>query len=288
MFRYLAKNKGILILALVVLACFLWMSSQVREPGKASLLERGVGGAAYPFVKAISYVGSSVKGVWNGYFNLVGLVKENARLKEYGGRLFQENTRLKEGLLKCSRADKLLAFKEQSGFGVIAAGVVGRDATSWFKSVWVDAGLSDGVMKNMPAMAGGGLVGRVLKQYPGTSRVLLITDPDSAVSCIIERSRDTGILVGQGSDLCRLQYVANHAEVVVGDLVVASGLDGVYPKGLPVGVVVKVTKAASGYFQDVQVRPSADLGRLEELLIIKYVPPEMPAETHIAPVKRGR
>jgi rod shape-determining protein MreC len=288
MFRYIAKNKGILILALVVLACFLWMTSQVREPGQPSLLERGVGGAAYPFARAVRAVSGSVKGVWDGYFNLVGLVKENRRLKEYAGQLSREDTRLREELAKAARADKLLSFKERSGYGVIAASVVGRDATSWFKSVWVDAGADDGVTKNMPVAVSDGLVGRVLRQYPGTSRVLLITDPGSAVSCIIERSRDTGILVGQGSELCRLQYVAAHASIVPGDLVVASGLDGVYPKGMPVGVVVQASKAATGYFQDVQVRPAADLARLEDLLIIKYAPPDMPVEAHGAPAKRGR
>lgn len=183
---------------------------------------------------------------------------------------------LKEELAKDQRAGRLLAFKTQARLDAIPAGVVGRDPSSWFKSVWVDAGGHDGVVKNMPAAAEGGIVGRVVRVYPGTSRVMLVTDPDSAVSCVLERSRDTGILAGQGEGLCRLQYVAMHADVKVGDLALASGLDGVYPKGMPVGVVAKVSKSASAYFQDVQVRPSADLEHLEEVLIIKYAPPPTP------------
>jgi len=286
MFRYIAKNKGIIILALVVLSCFLWMTSQVREPGKPSLLERGVGATAYPFVKGVSSISSSASGVWDGYFNLVGLVKENQRIKDYNSRLTQENTRLREELAKNTRVEKLIAFREETGYSVVPAKAVGRDASSWFKSVWVDSGTSDGVAKNMPAATALGIVGRVLRAYSGTSRILLITDPDSAVSCVLERSRDAGILAGQGTDLCRLQYVATHADVKAGDVVLASGLDGVYPKGMPVGVVVKASKAGAGYFQEVLVRPSADLERLEEMLIIKYEPPEMPREEHAAPPRR--
>jgi rod shape-determining protein MreC len=92
------------------------------------------------------------------------------------------------------------------------------------------------------------------------------------VSCLTERARETGILVGDREGLCRLQYVANHADVAEGDLVLTSGLDGIYPKGLVVGTVVRVNRAAAGYFQEVQVAPTADLRRLEELLIIRRAP----------------
>lgn len=276
MFRFISKNKGILLLAVIVLASFLWMTSQVRGSRDAGLLQRAVSAAGYPVVKAVDKTVGAVAGVWRGYFYLVGLRDENARLKEQSDKLSFENTRLRDSLASAERIKDLGSLREELGLQAATAKVVGRDATSWFKSAWVDEGESAGVRKNMPAAVYTGVVGRVIKTLGGTSRILLITDPSSAVSCVTERTREPGILVGEGSELCRFQYVGKHADVAVGDLVVTSGLDGVFPKGMPVGCVVKTSKAAQGYFQDIEVMPTADIARVEELLIIKYEPPETP------------
>jgi rod shape-determining protein MreC len=268
MFRYITRNKGLLALVIIILASFLWMTSQARQPGGPSLLERGVNAAAYPFVKTIRFTTGTAKRVWTGYFYLVGLVKENERLERDNGRLMIENVKLRESVKRQRRMESLLALKEEEPSPVLAAKAVGRDASSWFKSVLVDVGENDGVRKNMPAAVYTGLVGRVLRAYGGASRVMLITDPGSAVSCMTERTRDTGILVGDGTGLCRLLYVDKSADVAQGDLLIASGLDGIYPQGMPVGEVVKASGSAPGYFQDVQVRPTADIDHLEELAII--------------------
>lgn len=272
MFRYISKNKGLLILAAIVLASFLWMTSQVREPGGPSLLERGVNGLTYPFVKAVDVAAGTARGVWEGYFYLVGLVDENERLARDNAMLHAENTALRETIAKHERLGGLCELKQDVSYPAVTAQVVGRDPTSWFKSAWVDAGTGDGVAENMPAAQYSGVIGRVMKPYRDSSRVMLITHPGSSVSCIIERTRDTGILSGDGTAVCRLDYVEKKADVRKGDLVITSGLDRVFPKGMPAGVVTDVRRDAPGYFQEVRVRPTADLEHVEELLIIQYAP----------------
>ena len=268
MFKFISRNKALIALAAVALASFLWMTSQVRQPGSPSVIERGIGAAGHPAATAVGKVTGAIRGVWEGYFYLHGLVGENKRLETANDRLKTENTLLKEALAEKARVSELCPLKQELGFTTTAARVVGRDASSWFRSVWVDAGEDDGVTKDMPAAVYCGVVGKVTKLYGSTSRVMLITDPRSAVSCLTERAREPGILVGDREGLCRLQYVANHADVAVGDLVLTSGLDGIYPKGLPAGTVVKVNRAP-GYFQEVTVEPTADLRRLEEVLVIR-------------------
>jgi rod shape-determining protein MreC len=275
MFRFIANNKGLFVLAVTVLASFLWITSQVRRPGGPSLLDRGVSAVSYPFVKAAGAVGGGVRGVWEGYIYLVGTADENDRLDTENARLSFENTKLREALAKSARLHELWALKEETQYPVVPASVVGRDASSWFNSLWVDRGVSSGVRKDMPAAVHTGLVGRVSVLYGGSARVMLITDPRSSVSCLSQRSRDTGILAGDGTGLCVLKYVDKHADIKPGDLVVSSGLDGVFPEGMPVGLVVKAVRDAPGYFQDVRVRPVADLMRLEDLLIIRYEPPAL-------------
>jgi rod shape-determining protein MreC len=278
MFPYIAKNKGVLFLAVLVLAGLLWMTSQVRHPGPVGPLERSVSFVTYPFVRAIQFAKDSVSGIWNGYFSLVGVQRENRVIKAANSRLALENTKLREALAKEGRLEDLLAIRQETDFPVIAANAVGRDASSWFKTIWVDKGESAGVTRNLPAMVYTGVVGRVTKTYGWTSRIQLITDPSSAVSSVTDRTREPGILVGDGGGGCRLLYVGKHADVVAGDLIITSGLDGIFPKGVPVGEVVKVSRSSPGYFLVVDVKPTADIARLEEVLVLRYSPPAVPRE----------
>jgi rod shape-determining protein MreC len=278
MFQYIAKNKGVLFLAVLVLAGLLWMTSQVRHPGPVGPLERSVSFVSYPFVKAVQFARVSVSGVWNGYFNLVGVERRNSLLKAANSKLALENTKLREALAKERRLDDLMAVRQETGFPVIAANAVGRDASSWFKSLWIDKGEGAGISRNLPAMVYTGVVGRVIKTYGWTSRIQLITDPSSAVSSITERAREPGILVGDSGGGCRLLYVGKHADIAPGDLIITSGLDGIFPKGIPAGEVVKVSRNSPGYFLEVDVKPTADIARLEEVLVLRYAPPAIPRE----------
>lgn len=288
MFQYIAKNKSVLFLAVLVLAGLLWMTSQVRHPGSVGPLERSVSFVSYPFVRAIQFAKDSASGIWNGYFNLIGAERQNRLLNAANSKLSFENTKLREALAKEKRLDDLLAVRQETGFPIIAANAVGRDASSWFRTIWIDKGENAGISRNLPAMVYTGVVGRVIKTYGWTSRVQLITDSSSAVSSVTERTREPGILVGDGGGGCRLLYVGKHADVIPGDLIITSGLDGIFPKGAPVGEVVKVSRSSPGYFLEIDVKPTADIARLEEVLVVRYASPAIPREPEARAAGKNR
>jgi rod shape-determining protein MreC len=286
MYKFLSKNKGLLVLAATILACFLWMTWQFRRPGSPWLVERWVNAAGKPVVSAAGRVGGAFKGVWDGYIYLVGLVDENDRLERQNGSLGRENAQLREYIAKAQRTASLDASAASLRVPFINANAIGRDASSWFKSAWIDAGEEAGVKKDMPAMAAAGIVGRVIKVYGGSSRIMLITDRSSSVSCVTQRTREPGILIGDGeSDTCKLQFIGKQADVAPGDLVVTSGLDGIYPAGLPVGRVSRSAKVNQGYFMEIDVIPAASVTKLEEVAVLMYEGPRT-AEKMPPPVFR--
>ncbi len=150
----------------------------------------------------------------------------------------------------------------------MAAQVIGRDPTGWFKSVIIDKGKNSGIKVNMPVVNSKGVVGRLVSVSYNYAKVLLVIDQNSAVDCIIQRSRDNGIVKGLSSKVCILDYVLKTSDVRVGDMVITSGLDRVFPKGIPVGEVIDVKNPPGGLFKDVKVRPMVDFSNLEELLVI--------------------
>ncbi len=285
MFRYLARNGSILLLVLIILVSFLIITSQVRRLRNASLPERIVSTTLYPFAEGALAVKNVFRHAWKNYAGLAGARDENARLRKENREFYLENLRLKEALLRA--ADTAALGPALGGFGCprVTAHVIGRDASSWFKTAWIDKGSPSGITRNMPAATMAGIVGRVTTVSGWTSRVTLITDPASAVSCITRRSREPGILVGEGGDLCRFMYVGKSADVKKGDLLITSGLDRVFPEGMPVGRVVSVSKAGQGYFQDIEVRPAADIKRFAAAAILLYRPGPLPPEP--APGEKG-
>ncbi len=150
----------------------------------------------------------------------------------------------------------------------VVATVIGRDATQWSKVVILNKGTRDGVRPNLAVVTDAGVIGHVIQASGGTSKVLLVTDGRSAVDSLFQESRVSGVVVGTGEDHGEMKYVPKEAEVHVGDKVLSSGLGGTFPKGLRIGVVTHVTKKKQGLFQDILIAPSADLTRLEEVLVL--------------------
>ena len=139
----------------------------------------------------------------------------------------------------------------------------------WTRTVMIDKGSSGGIEKDHGAIASGGVVGRIIEVNAGSSRVLLTTDLRSNIDVIIERSRVKGVVEGNGTDGLVMKYVRQVDEVQVGDQVITSGLSGVFPKGLVVGEVTRVEKSGDNFFKHVEVRPAVDLGKLEEVLVLR-------------------
>jgi len=221
-----------------------------------------------PFQKIISRTVGFTEGIWLKYFYLVNLGDENALLKKEITKLRLENMRYLDLLATNRRLQKLLKFKETTNYPVLAVRVIGRDPSGWFKSVIIDKGADSGLKENLPVVNASGLVGRLVSVSSNYAKVLLIIDQNSAVDCIIRRSRERGIVKGATSKLCRLDYVIKTGDVVPGDIVITSGLGGIFPKGIPVGKVTTVSSRPGELFKDITVEPFVDFSKLEELLLI--------------------
>ena len=162
-------------------------------------------GLVAPFQKATTWVVQSLKDIWRNYFNLISVAKENRELKISLGQTIEKNRRLAEIVLANDRLRALLHFKERSTFHVIAAEVVGRDPSPWFKTVMIDKGKMDGVQKAMPVVLADGIVGQVVDVSDHYAKVLLVVDQNSAVDALVQRSRARGVIKGVMGGECVFQ-----------------------------------------------------------------------------------
>lgn len=223
-----------------------------------------------PFQKLIKVTVSTTEDLWLKYFGLINAHNENIRMKREIESLEMENARYQELLATNQRLQELLQldFKSITDQPVIAAQVIGRDPTGWFQSVIIDKGKNSGLKVNMPVVNAKGVVGRLVSVSFNYAKVLLLIDQNSAVDCIIQRSRDSGMIKGLSSKVCILDYLLKTSDVRIGDMVVTSGLGRVFPKGIPVGEVVEVEDPPGELFKDVKISPLVDFSKLEELLVI--------------------
>jgi rod shape-determining protein MreC len=206
--------------------------------------------------------------LWLNYFRLVDVHHENTELKNEMHELKMANSRYRELLATQERLEDLLQFKQAINRPVLAAQVIGLDPTGWFKSVIIDKGKWAGLRLDMPVVNAFGVVGRVVSVSSNYAKVLLIIDQNSAVDCLVQRSRDRGMLKGLMSEICKLDYVAKSNDITMGDIVVTSGLGGVFPKGLPVGRILDVKEISGELFKDIKIRTAVDFSKLEEVLVI--------------------
>jgi len=221
-----------------------------------------------PVQKAATLVIKTVQGTFQQYVFLVNLEKENRMLKQKIAGLQEENRQMREMKLANERLRHLLQFREKNSPSMIGAEVIGRDPSSWFRAVTIDKGERDGVEKGMAVISQTGVIGQILKTAPHYATVLLLTDYNSAIDSIVQRTRAKAIVEGKGENRCQLKYLRRAEEVAVGDVVVTSGLSGNFPKGLMLGEIKKVDKKGHGVFQYAELVPSVDLTQLEEVFVI--------------------
>jgi len=213
-----------------------------------------------------------LKDIWRNYFLLVSVSRENENLRKDLGEEIRRNNEMREVALENARLRRLLDFKKALIPPDLPAEVISNDPSPWFQSVMVDRGSLDGVEKGMPVVVPTGIAGLVIDVSLRYAKVLLVVDQNSAVDALIQKSRARGIIKGHPDSGCSLQYVLRKHDVAIGDRVVTSGLDGVFPKGLPIGSVSKVIKRNSGIFQEIAVKPHVDFEGLEEVLILLNQP----------------
>ncbi len=256
------------IWALLVFIALFFISSHLGGRRSWDPYEQLVIEIIAPFQKFINETVNVTEGLWLKYFGLINTYNENMRMKRDLDSLKMENYLYREVLATNQRLQQLLQFKNTTDQPVIAAQVIGMDPTGWFQSVIIDKGKNAGIKLNMPVVNAEGVVGKLVAVSYNYAKVLLIIDQNSAVDRIIQRSRDNGIVKGLSSKVCALDYVLKSSDVHVGDIVVTSGLGGIFPKGIPVGEVIDVKDPAGELFKDVKIRPVADFSKLEELLVI--------------------
>lgn len=240
-----------------------------KEYARGYLLKEILSYTVTPVQGVILGVQGSIKAVWSDYFFLVGVNEENESLKKTIYSLVEENRKLKEDARQNERLRALLEFKETLPYSTTGASIIGYNMERWTRTLMINKGSSNGIQKDHAAIASGGVIGRVIEVNGESSRVLLTTDLRSNIDVIIERSRVKGVVEGNGTDGLVMKYVRQVDDVQVGDQVITSGLSGVFPKGVIVGEVTRVEKSGDNFFKHVEVRPAVDIGRLEEVLVIR-------------------
>jgi rod shape-determining protein MreC len=269
----LGRYRNLIVLVGVLFAQVLGLAVQVKrttdsEPTR--LIRVWAVGAVTPLEKALVWTQTATGNIWHNYFYLRGVRAENRSLKAQIERMSLEQVRMSQDADQARRLQALLAFKEQFISQTMAAQVIGSSGSEQSRSVFIDKGHNDGIQPDMAVITADGVVGKVLHVYRSTSLVLLIDDQTSGVGAILDKTRVQGILRGTPSGEVVLEKVMSDETVPPGELVLTSGGDGVFPKGLLVGRVTKVTPG-SELFLNIGVRPAADLGRLEEVLVVTKI-----------------
>ena len=262
----LRDRPGYVFLA-VMLGHVILISAQVNSRAGVPVLEAVTFGAFAEMQRATSVAVSGVRRVWSGYIGLRHLKEENEALKR---QLADAQVALQgqRALADRSRGlERLLGLRDQSSLMTIAADVIGASATPDFRTITVDKGTGDGLKPNMAVIAPAGVVGRVVVPSSRAGKVQLLIDRNAAAGAVVERSRAQGLAIGGGEDLLEMTYVSETADIVAGDEVMTSGIDGIYPKGFAIGRVEKVEKNGPAY-KRIVVRPAVDFRALEEVLIV--------------------
>ena len=271
-----AGNIGfyaLLVGALIAVAFFIY----VKVQGEISLPENAVGSLLTPVQGAVSRVTGWVRdhfSVLTGSGELLDRVND---LELENMRLQYEISQLQEDERENERLSALLgAFSRYEELEPIYARVIAKDPGRWFEMFTINQGQLSGVAKGMAVISAGGLVGRVYEVGLNYAKVVCVINADSAVACLIERTRDNGIMRGQltasaSDSLCRMYYIPAVNDIVPGDSVVTSGLDGVYPKGLAVGTVAEVSRQSETSDQYLVIQPSADFEHIEEVLVLQTI-----------------
>ncbi|MBI3994768.1 MAG: rod shape-determining protein MreC [Nitrospirae bacterium] len=267
MLRQIINYRRFIILFLIVLlvTALLFPEMQKRP---IYFLGRPVVFLISGLQKGMAWIGGGFGNIWNGYINLVSVRRENERLKQDLARLQNETIRLQEAAQAHERLLQLLDLKTEADYRAVTAAVIGRDPSNWYRTLLINKGRRDGVAVEMGVITPAGVVGRVIKAEPAVSQILLMTDRNSAVAALVQRTRDEGLVEGTEKGLARMKYLSLLSEAKEGDLVLTSGLTGSFPKGLLIGTLGRPAKKDLDLFQQAEVIPGVDFSTLEEVLVI--------------------
>ncbi|HET9407419.1 MAG TPA: rod shape-determining protein MreC [Candidatus Sulfotelmatobacter sp.] len=269
----LGRYRNLIILVGVLFLQILGLAVQVKkaetDTENTRLIRIWAVQAVTPLERGLVRIESGFGNLWHNYIYLRGVRAENRDLKDKIEQLKLEQVRLSEDAAQAHRLQAMLSFKEQFVAKTVAAQVIGSSGSDLSQGIYIDKGDDAGIRPDMAVITADGIVGKVLRVYPSTTLVLLINDQSSGVGVMLGKTRLQGILKGTPTGEVALENVMSDEEVPVGETVLTSGGDKVFPKGLPVGTIAKVKGHGDrATFLEIRVRPSANLSKLEEVLVV--------------------
>ena len=258
----------LLIVVLGLLFVLMSLSTRTRYIGETrTMFERTVMTIFSPVPKAVNWVGQSTSDMYHGYLDMRRAVNENFALHQKVIGLTAENLKLHQSEGDLKRLRSLLGYADEFSTPTTMAQAVMLDTSGRFKSMIIDRGSNAGIQVNDAVVNANGLIGRVVLTTKDLAKVQLVTDSNSSVGVLVERTRRQGVLRGDGATGAQMYDVPSLADVQAGDNVLSAGIDGIYPKGIPVGVVVKAEKGQD-LFKNIVVKPSVDFGSIEEVIVL--------------------
>lgn len=281
---YGTRRLAVVLFALLLAALFLLPS---QSQGVLQFLGGPLGQMLSLPLETLSSVDRGISDLWDGYVALQDVRQENHQLRREVEFLQGQNNQLREAAVATARLEAILEFKQKTLPDTVAAQVIGRDATNWYRGVILNKGEQDGVRAEMGVVTTAGVVGRVVKATASSSVVLLVTDPNNAIAALVQRTRDEGIVEGTRNGRARLKYIPLLSSIHPGDRVVTSGLTGAFPRGLAMGVVTHIEKEEGALFQSAELEPEVDLAKLEEVLVIRAAHEEADASRKLMPSLPG-
>jgi rod shape-determining protein MreC len=265
--RFIAKHKKAVAILLLFMVLFWLLTIQVKN-GRFSFLEKPVLAVSGFIERIVIWPFKTIASIAHKYILLVNTERENAKLREEVDRLKVENAVSNELLLENERLRQVLDFKSARLQSSIPVKIIGKELSPASSTVTINKGSDQGVRKDMAVITASGVVGKIQAVSAGSAKVILLTDPGTTIAVRVQRNREEGLLEGKLVN-CALKYVSYYADIQKGDLLVTSGLDGIYPPGLTVGTVMKVSKQEAVAFQTIIVEPAAPFSRLEEALVLR-------------------
>lgn len=264
------QRPGFLLSAAILLHVIL-ISAQVNTASGLPILQVVTFGSFSELQRATMATFGGVRGLWSGYVALQQVQEENNALKH---ELQSLQVSLQQERAEAQRTDnlrQLLELRERAKLDTVAAEVIAGAASPDFRTVTIDKGSSEDLATDMAVISPAGVVGRVILPSRRAAKVQLLIDRNAAAGALIERTRVQGVVVGIGDGTLKMQYVPGTADVKTGDLVVTSGIDGIYPKGFVIGTIDHTDRGAGAY-HEIVVRPAVDFSRLEEVLVVRTPP----------------
>jgi rod shape-determining protein MreC len=244
------------------------LSTRTRYVGETrTLFERTVMTIFSPVPKLVNWIGGSTSDMYHGYLDMRRSVAENIYLRNKLAALTTENLKLRQSEGDLRRLRTLLGYSEQFELQTSLAHVLMLDTSTRFKSLIIDRGSSGNVEVNDVVVNANGLIGRIVLTTKDMAKIQMLTDSNSSVGALIERTRRQGVVRGDGTGGAQMYDVPSLADVQPGDTVLSAGIDGIYPKGIPIGTVVKAEKGQD-LFKTIAVRPAVDFGTIEEVIVI--------------------